>query len=234
MTRALAVALAPHRIRVNAIAFGSVMSASLKDALDGNNGMRNEIISSTPLGRIASPIELVEVAQFLASDGSDFVTGQILTGGWRKNSRGTAPTPRHTDATRPRTTPNSTVSNSLEVPVTGHPSRKLIKACHAIGLPSPDRAIVAEILRKAIWHIVLRCLPPVRRSLTILQAESNELPRARMVGRASSKNHWRRLTNGSTLRRNVVTHLRLLKQVRKSFLFYCRWLHAISQVVFRK
>ncbi len=79
MTRALAVALAPHRIRVNAIAFGSVMSASLKDALDGNNGMRNEIISSTPLGRIARPTELAEVAQFLASDGSDFVTGQILT-----------------------------------------------------------------------------------------------------------------------------------------------------------
>ena len=29
--------------------------------------------------RIASPAELAEVAQFLASDGSSFVTGQILT-----------------------------------------------------------------------------------------------------------------------------------------------------------
>ena len=33
MTRSLAVALAPHRIRVNAVAFGSVMSASLKHTL---------------------------------------------------------------------------------------------------------------------------------------------------------------------------------------------------------
>ena len=33
MTRSLAVAMAPHRIRVNALAFGSVMSASLKDTL---------------------------------------------------------------------------------------------------------------------------------------------------------------------------------------------------------
>jgi 7-alpha-hydroxysteroid dehydrogenase len=32
MTRSLAVALAPHRIRVNAVAFGSVMSSSLKGA----------------------------------------------------------------------------------------------------------------------------------------------------------------------------------------------------------
>lgn len=62
-------------------------------------------------------------------------------------------------------------------------------------------------------------MPPASsESLTIQQAEGNELPGARMVGRASSKNLWQLLTNGSTLRRNVVTHLRLLKQVRKSFL----------------
>ncbi len=95
MTRALAVALAPHRIRVNAIAFGSVMSASLKDALEGNKGMRNEIISSTPLGRIASPTELADVAQFLASDGSDFVTGQILTADGGRTLVDAADAPAH-------------------------------------------------------------------------------------------------------------------------------------------
>ncbi|NNE81281.1 MAG: SDR family oxidoreductase [Silicimonas sp.] len=79
MTRSMAVALAPNRIRVNAIALGSVMSASLKGALQEENGMRDQIIGSTPLGRIASPTELADVAQFLASDGSSFVTGQILT-----------------------------------------------------------------------------------------------------------------------------------------------------------
>lgn len=79
MTRSLAVALAPNRIRVNAIALGSVMSASLKDAIQEHEGFREEIIECTPLNRIASASELAEVAQFLASDGSRFMTGQILT-----------------------------------------------------------------------------------------------------------------------------------------------------------
>lgn len=79
MTRSMAIVLAPDRIRVNAIALGSVMSASLSSALKETEDMRDEIVAATPLGRIASPTELAEVAQFLASDGSSFVTGQILT-----------------------------------------------------------------------------------------------------------------------------------------------------------
>ncbi len=79
LTRSMAVALAPHRIRVNAVAFGSVMSASLQGALKENSDYRDDIIDNTPLSRIASATELAEVAQFLASDGSGFMTGQILT-----------------------------------------------------------------------------------------------------------------------------------------------------------
>lgn len=79
LTRSMAVALAPHRIRVNAVAFGSVMSASLQDALKEDDELRSEIIDHTPLARIAGAGELAEVAQFLASEGSGFMTGQILT-----------------------------------------------------------------------------------------------------------------------------------------------------------
>lgn len=79
MTRSMAVALAPHRIRVNAVAFGSVMSASLKDSLKEDESFRCDIISHTPLQRIASADEVAEAAQFLASDGANFMTGQILT-----------------------------------------------------------------------------------------------------------------------------------------------------------
>src|SRR6056297_330579 len=79
LTRSLAVALAPHRIRVNGVAFGSVMSASLQGALKEHEGYRESIIGHTPLARIAGAGELAEVAQFLASDGSGFMTGQILT-----------------------------------------------------------------------------------------------------------------------------------------------------------
>ncbi len=78
-TRSLAVALAPHRIRVNGIAFGSVMSASLKGAIRQDSELRDEIIGGTPLHRIASPGEVAEAVQFLASDGAGFVTGEILT-----------------------------------------------------------------------------------------------------------------------------------------------------------
>jgi len=79
MTRSFAVALAPHRIRVNAIALGSVMSASLQGRLKEEDDLRERILCATPLARIASPTELAEAAQFLASEGAAFITGQVLT-----------------------------------------------------------------------------------------------------------------------------------------------------------
>lgn len=79
LTRSLAVALAPHRIRVNSVAFGSVMSASLKHTLKENTDYRSDIVDHTPLQRIANPTEVAETVQFLASEGSAFMTGQILT-----------------------------------------------------------------------------------------------------------------------------------------------------------
>ncbi len=79
MTRSLAVALAPHRIRVNAVAIGSVMSHSLKTTLKDNRTFRQDIEDHTPLNRIAAPSELGDAAQFLASEAAGFMTGQILT-----------------------------------------------------------------------------------------------------------------------------------------------------------
>lgn len=79
LTRSLAVTFAPHRIRVNSIAMGSVMSASLQSALKDNRDFRRDIERHTPLARIAAPTELVETAQFLASEAAGFVTGQVLT-----------------------------------------------------------------------------------------------------------------------------------------------------------
>jgi 7-alpha-hydroxysteroid dehydrogenase len=79
MTRSLALALAPHRVRVNALAIGSVMSASLKDRIAEHPDYRDRIIRGTPLRRIGTAAEVAEAAQFLASDAAGFVTGQVLT-----------------------------------------------------------------------------------------------------------------------------------------------------------
>lgn len=79
MTRSLAVALAEKRIRVNAVAFGSVMSASLKNTLKDHPDLRSEIVAATPMARIAAPNEVADAAQYLASEGAGFVTGQIMT-----------------------------------------------------------------------------------------------------------------------------------------------------------
>lgn len=79
MTRSMAVALAPKRIRINAVAFGSVMSASLKTTLREHDAFRSEIVEHTPLHRIASPGEVADAVQYLASDAAGFVTGQVIT-----------------------------------------------------------------------------------------------------------------------------------------------------------
>ena len=79
MTRSLAVALAHRRIRVNAVACGSVMSGHLRGALRQDDSLRREIVSHTPLARIASPGEVADAVQYLASDASGFVTGQVIT-----------------------------------------------------------------------------------------------------------------------------------------------------------
>lgn len=79
MTRSMAVALAPKGIRVNAVAFGSVMSASLQGVLAQTPDYQQTILDGTPLNRIASASELAETVQFLASDAARFITGQVIT-----------------------------------------------------------------------------------------------------------------------------------------------------------
>ena len=78
LTRAMAVRLAPHGVRVNGIAMGSVMTARLKDLLRDDDGLREKLRQATPLGRLGRAQEVAEGALFLASDAASFITGEIL------------------------------------------------------------------------------------------------------------------------------------------------------------
>jgi len=79
MTRSLAMALAPHQIRVNAIAVGSVLTASLRDQMNDHADYRDAIIAGTPMKRLGTLAEVAGAAQFLASPAAGFMTGQVMT-----------------------------------------------------------------------------------------------------------------------------------------------------------
>lgn len=76
MTKALAKELGPSNIQVNAIAPGVIQTDMLNDVDDDTIEMLRE---ETPLMRIGQPIDIAKCALFLASDGGDFMTGQVIS-----------------------------------------------------------------------------------------------------------------------------------------------------------
>jgi len=82
LTEALAFEWASDGIRVNALAPTAVLTPSREETLKGE--VLQRILSRIPLGRLATPDDLVGAAIYLSSAASDFVTGQTLfvDGGW--------------------------------------------------------------------------------------------------------------------------------------------------------
>lgn len=80
LTRALAVELGPHGICINAVAPGFTDTEASRTIADVNK----YDTTRTPLKRLQQPEDLVGIVAFLASDESDFITGQtILVDGGR-------------------------------------------------------------------------------------------------------------------------------------------------------
>ena len=84
LTRQLSLELAKYNIRVNVLAPGIVQTdfntGVWKDAV-----VRERVMRGVPMGRLAVPEDVADVAVFLASDASRYMTGEVVSinGGWR-------------------------------------------------------------------------------------------------------------------------------------------------------
>ncbi|MGV3758777.1 MAG: SDR family oxidoreductase [Actinomycetota bacterium] len=75
-TRLAAMDLAP-KIRVNAIAVGSVATSAL-EVVTGDEGLRSQLEANTPLRRIGEPEDIAAAVLYLASPAGGYVTGKVL------------------------------------------------------------------------------------------------------------------------------------------------------------
>jgi len=77
-TKSIAAELAPHGIRVNAVAPGWVRTDMTRDVLD-DPAQAASALRPIPLGRAGSPEEIAGPVAFLASDLASFVYGEVLS-----------------------------------------------------------------------------------------------------------------------------------------------------------
>jgi NAD(P)-dependent dehydrogenase (short-subunit alcohol dehydrogenase family) len=83
LTRAFALELGAHRIRVNAVAPG-VTETAMNQLLRDDPVRAKRLREPIPMGRFAQPVEQAEAIAFLASDEASYITGVVLPvdGGW--------------------------------------------------------------------------------------------------------------------------------------------------------
>jgi NAD(P)-dependent dehydrogenase (short-subunit alcohol dehydrogenase family) len=79
LTRVMALALVDHKIRVNAVAPGTIATELAAQAVLTSEEARQKILSRTPMKRLGEPSEVADAVCWLASDASSYVTGEIVT-----------------------------------------------------------------------------------------------------------------------------------------------------------
>jgi 2-dehydro-3-deoxy-D-gluconate 5-dehydrogenase len=78
LTKSLAAAWAKDNIQVNAVLPGWIDTAMTQKAREVLTGLHERVLARTPAGRWGEPADLAGIAVFLASAGSDFVTGTAI------------------------------------------------------------------------------------------------------------------------------------------------------------
>jgi 3-oxoacyl-[acyl-carrier protein] reductase len=79
IARVLAKELGARNIRVNTIAPGGVETEGSHSAGVVGSDFEKQIVAATPLGRFGQPEDIAQVAVFLASDDSGWLTGERIT-----------------------------------------------------------------------------------------------------------------------------------------------------------
>ena len=78
LTRVMALALAGHGIRVNAVAPGTIATELAAKAVLTSDEAKAKIMSRTPMKRLGEPSEVADVCAWLLSDAASYVTGEIV------------------------------------------------------------------------------------------------------------------------------------------------------------
>jgi NAD(P)-dependent dehydrogenase (short-subunit alcohol dehydrogenase family) len=78
LTRVMALSLAEHGIRVNAVAPGTIATELAAKAVLTSDAAKAKIMSRTPMKRLGEPHEIADVVAFLASDAASYMTGEIV------------------------------------------------------------------------------------------------------------------------------------------------------------
>ncbi len=83
LTKALAVELAPHKIRVVSVAPTFIETDLTRPMLE-NPDFQNMVVSSIPLGHLGTPEDVAHAVAFLASSKANLITGTslLVDGGW--------------------------------------------------------------------------------------------------------------------------------------------------------
>jgi NAD(P)-dependent dehydrogenase (short-subunit alcohol dehydrogenase family) len=77
LTKVMSLALADKGIRVNGVGPGSINTEMVR-AVNDDPAAWNRLMSRTPMGRLGEPEEMGDVAVFLASAASSYITGQTI------------------------------------------------------------------------------------------------------------------------------------------------------------